>query len=326
MYFLGIDTSCYTTSAAVIDIEGKLIYDGRVLLEVPKEERGLRQSLAVFQHSNNLPKLISAAMEAFNTSKLCCIGVSTRPRAQEGSYMPVFTAGHNTARIISSCLKVPIVECSHQQGHIIAGAWSIDREYKERFLVYHISGGTTELLLVDPSNNEEKLIGGTEDLNAGQYIDRIGVSLGCKFPCGPELDKLSSESISDAIELPIAVRNTYLSFSGPESHVQRLISKSEINHSYRADIAKAVFLNITKALEKTIVNGCREYKVNNVLMVGGVASNSIIRATLKESKKMRQLGIQVDISMPKFSSDNAVGAAIYAKEAYKAFGGSYEQF
>lgn len=326
MYFLGIDTSCYTTSIAIVDGDENIIYDGRILLEVAANNRGLRQSEAVFQHVNNLPKLCTEAMAVIDPSKLNCIGVSTRPRNQEGSYMPVFTTGNNLAKVVSSCLKVPVIENSHQQGHIIAGAWSIKKAYANHYLAYHVSGGTTELLLVKDIDEPIEIVGGTEDLNAGQYIDRVGVALGMNFPCGKEMDKLCGNSTALPVDLPLSVKDTTLSFSGPESHVQRLIAKEGLGDDvFKAYISESVFLNISKALEKTILNASIMYHIKDVLMVGGVASNSIIREQLLCSEKIKSRGINISISQPQYSSDNAVGAAIYAKRAYQNFGGLNEQ-
>lgn len=326
MYFLGIDTSCYTSSVAIIDIDENIIYDGRILLEVAVKEKGLRQSDAVFQHMNNLPKLCSEAMKSFESSKLKGIGVSIKPRNIEGSYMPVFTVGNNFAKVIAACVKAPIVECSHQQGHIIAGSWSINKVFTNKHLVYHISGGTTELLKVSNINQAIEIVGGTQDLNAGQYIDRIGVALGMKFPCGNEMDKLCSDYEVSSFLLPISVKDAILSFSGPESHVQRLICKETcLDENFKARISKSVFLNIAEALEKTIINACARNEIKDVLMVGGVASNSIISQKLQESTKTKAKGINISISKPQYSSDNAVGAAIYAKRTYQNFGGSNEQ-
>lgn len=327
MFFMGIDSSCYTSSIAIVDEQENLIYDGRRVLEVAQGGRGLRQSEAVFQHMNNLPVLCTEAMSRIEPHKLRAVGVSTSPRTQEGSYMPVFTAGHNLAKVISSCTAAPILDLSHQEGHILAGLWSIAKEMTGNYLVYHISGGTSELLLVNQNAPEIQIVGGTEDLNAGQYIDRVGVALGMKFPCGKELDNLCNQAGSPELRLPVSVKGSFLSFSGPESHVQRLISKeSSLTSEFKASIAYAVFQNIAEALEKTILNTSAETGTKEVLMVGGVASNSVIREHLLESGRLRRAGVQVAISEPIYSSDNAVGAAIYAKRHYKHMGGFHEQF
>lgn len=327
MHFLGIDTSCYTSSIAVVDHDGKLIYDGRKLLEVKQGDRGLRQSDAFFQHCSNLPGLIAEAMEAIGNERLARIGVSSRPRDTEESYMPVFAAGLHAANIISSCTKAAVLECSHQLGHTLAGAWSINREYLNKYLVYHISGGTTELIKVDPKVGSFEIVGGTEDLNAGQYIDRIGVAMGMKFPCGQEMDKLCRQCEDMPMELPLSVKGGFLSFSGPESHVQRMLGQAhERGEAYKAKIALSVFTNIARALEKTMVNVCEASDIKDILMVGGVAANSIISSYLMSSGRIKAAGMHLQIAEPKYSSDNAVGAAVYAKRAYHNYGGLHEQF
>lgn len=326
MYYLGIDTSCYTTSVAIVDSSEKVVYDGRIILSVDKGMRGLRQSEAVFQHIKNLKILCNEAMSKLELKKPCLISVSSSPRNVEGSYMPVFITGYNTASIMASCLRVPLYECSHQQGHAIAGAWSVGRELTGDYLVYHISGGTTELLKVQAENEAYKIIGGTEDLNAGQFIDRVGVAMGLGFPCGKEMDKLCSKYDIPAMDLPISVRGSYLSFSGPESYVQRILDKESLNkEDYKAKVAKSVFYSIGKAIEKTIVNACKEHNLNKVLLVGGVASNSIIRKLLSQSKRMGNDRIDLIISDSRYSSDNAVGAAIIGKRVYENNGGLNER-
>ncbi|MDF2591833.1 MAG: O-sialoglycoprotein endopeptidase [Clostridia bacterium] len=326
MYFLGIDTSCYTSSVAIVDENENLIYDGRILLDVAINEKGLRQSDAVFQHMNHIPKLFGEAMEITDANRLKAIGVSARPRNVESSYMPVFTAGNNYAKVIAATIKAPIIECSHQQGHIIAGAWSINQTFTDMHLVYHISGGTTELLKVVDINHAIEIVGGTQDLNAGQYIDRIGVALGMKFPCGKEMDKLCNDNESSEFELPISVKAATLSFSGPESHVQRLIAKKTVlEKEFKSKISKSVFINIAEALERTIINACAIHNIKDVLIVGGVASNSIISRKLQDSAKAKKSGINITISKPEYSADNAVGAALYAKREHLDFGGNYER-
>jgi N6-L-threonylcarbamoyladenine synthase len=326
MYYLGIDTSCYTTSVAVVDDNERVVYDGRILLKVEQGGRGLRQSEAVFQHIRNLEPLCSEAMNRFAPGDIGCIAVSSRPRNVEDSYMPVFTTGCNTASIMANCLKVPLFQCSHQQGHTLAGAWSAGMELDGGILVYHISGGTTELLKVNAENNIYEIVGGSEDLNAGQFIDRVGVAMGLGFPCGKEMDKLCRENDVQAFEVPYSVKDSYLSFSGPESYIQRILDKESLTDAgYKAKVAKSVFQSIGKALEKTSLNACIKHNIDRILFVGGVASNSIISDILKNSDTLNKNQIDVIISDPRYSSDNAVGTALYGKREYECNGGLYER-
>ena len=149
MNYIGIDTSNYTTSVAAFDGRGGIDYAR--LLPVKQGELGLRQSDAVFAHIKSLPEL-SGRLFSDLSGAIAAVGVSTRPRAVEGSYMPCFMVGYSHAKMLSDALGVPLVEVSHQQGHVAASLWSAGRlDLMERpHLAWHLSGGTTELLLVEP--------------------------------------------------------------------------------------------------------------------------------------------------------------------------------
>ena len=196
MRALGIDTSNYTTSAAVFDGSGG--YNAGRLLEVRPGELGLRQSDALFQHIKHLPGRFAELRAEGWLTGLSAVGASTRPRAVEGSYMPCFLAGEGQGQTLADALGVPFYAVSHQQGHIAAAAWSAGRlELLDRpMLAWHLSGGTTELLYVEPDgvNVRAQCVGGTSDISAGQLIDRTGVLLGLPFPAGKALDVLASES------------------------------------------------------------------------------------------------------------------------------------
>ena len=189
MRALGIDTSNYTTSAAVFDGSGG--YNAGRLLEVRPGELGLRQSDALFQHIKHLPGRFAELQAEGWLTGLSAVGASTRPRAVEGSYMPCFLAGEGQGRTLADALGVPFYAVSHQQGHIAAAAWSAGRlELLDRpMLAWHLSGGTTELLYVEPDgvNVRAQCVGGTSDISAGQLIDRTGVLLGLPFPAGKAL-------------------------------------------------------------------------------------------------------------------------------------------
>lgn len=309
--YLGIDTSNYTTSVAICDEKKNLILDERIVLNVKEGARGLRQSEAFFQHSNNLPTLLRKVFKVIKKEEIHAIGVSTKPRPQQDSYMPVFLAGYNCAEILAQGFDIPLIKTSHQEGHLIAGLWSCSKKLTSNaFNTIHISGGTTEALLVKSERQSEslfhvKLIGGTTDLHTGQFIDRVGVSMGMDFPAGNHLERLARKSTNPA-NVPVSVKDLQISFSGPESHVQRLMAAG-VNFS---DIARGVEDCILKTLEKFILN---IYAVNNLpdfLLVGGVARNNYIRNSLEENLRKVNGKINLFFADPAFSSDNAVGISL----------------
>ncbi len=218
---LGIDTSNYKTSVALCDLEGSVVGDERKLLKVKEGERGLRQSDALFQHVENLPGLLEKLLSGTEPGSICGICVSSRPRPVEGSYMPCFNAGLSQAKSLAAALKVPLWLTSHQEGHIAAIANGM--ELPSRFLTYHLSGGTCELLLVSEKtdsdgkqnevsnvkqneisnvnideianaaaeSNKIEIVGGSKDISFGQLLDRVGVALGMQFPAGEEMDRIA---------------------------------------------------------------------------------------------------------------------------------------
>ncbi len=309
---LGIDTSCYTTSIAIVNEENELIFNDRIVLSVKEGARGLRQSDALFQHIKNLPELVNRAKQSIDFSNIKKISVSERPRPVSDSYMPVFMGGTSFAKVIAETLDIPIQYFSHQEGHIMAGLWSAKAQHlnHQPFLCFHISGGTTELLHVNSAKDgfEIKIIGGTKDVHAGQFIDRIGVSMSLPFPCGPHLEKIALET-ENSIPIPVSVKHTWIHFSGSETHAQRQIIKGE-NHQ---SIALGVLRSIATSVEKVVINAVKETGIKDVLMVGGVCANTIMKAYLLDSLKGKAT---MHFAEPAFSTDNAVGIALLGNVGY----------
>ncbi|HML37491.1 MAG TPA: hypothetical protein PKA19_08755 [Bacillota bacterium] len=188
-FVLGIDTSNYTTSLAITDINGTIVVDSRKPLTVKQGERGLRQSYALFQHMENLPEMLIKLFEQIDKSRMVAVAASDRPRPVEGSYMPVFKSGVNYGKVMAAGLGVPFFTFSHQEGHLAAVLRHSSLATAEEYLAYHLSGGTCELLHV--KDGAIQLLGGSRDLSFGQVLDRVGVSLGMKFPTGRELDLIA---------------------------------------------------------------------------------------------------------------------------------------
>ncbi len=302
MITLGIDTSNYTTSVALFD--GKNHRMIRKILDVKEGMRGIRQSDGVFIHNRELPLMIK---EIINGDKIDAVGVSATPRNVTGSYMPVFTVGSGYAKAISSVLNINCHEFSHQDGHIMAGIYSLGAyEFlDEPFISVHLSGGTTEILesKYNGYNFDNEIIGGTLDISAGQLIDRVGVKMGLKFPCGKELEKLSL-STDKTIPLPISVKGAYVNISGTETKLQTI---TEVSNPV---IARSVFFYIAQILIKTIRTAREQTGIKRIMIAGGVASNSIIRERLTD-----EFADNIYFASKELSSDNAVGIAVLAYKA-----------
>ena len=301
--FLGIDTSNYTTSVALCDENGK-VFQKKRLLPVKKGERGLRQSDAVFHHTKAYPELLNELFENIN-EKIDAIGVSYAPTTEKGSYMPCFLVGESFASSLSTLLNVPLFRFSHQQGHIVAALHSSDnlQLLSEKFIAFHISGGTTDAVLCENDNGTLKItpISSSNDLKAGQAVDRLGVKIGLQFPCGKELEKLALKS-EKTYKIKIKLYDGDCSLSGLENKCLKMLSDGET----KEDVAKFLFCYIAETLSAMVSDIFMKYGELPLVFAGGVMSNSIIKDILKSR-------FSVSFAEPEFSSDNAAGIAVLAK-------------
>ena len=302
MLTLGIDTSNYTTSCALYE-NGEVIQK-KLLLPVKEGEKGLRQSDAVFHHTARLWPLVE---ELFDGRKpvIDAIGVSEKPRDAEGSYMPCFLVGVNAARCIGAALGKPVYGFSHQSGHIMAALYSAKKTelVGQKFIAFHVSGGTTEMLLVSPDAQrafDVEIIGETLDLNGGQAVDRAGVMLGLKFPCGKELERLALQSEKN-FNPKICVKDGNCSLSGLEN---KCVSMHK-NGESAEDIARFCLDFVGKTIEKMTEYALEKYGNLPLVYAGGVMSNSIIRKRITDK-------FGAFFAEPDFSCDNAAGVAILA--------------
>lgn len=300
--YIGIDTSNYTTSVAAL---GDRQINLRKIIDIKEGMRGIRQSDGVFVHLKELPRLFEQL--EIDMAKVSAIGVSITPRRCEGSYMPVFVAGESFARVIAKSLNIPLFTYSHQEGHIMAGILSggYFELLKKPFLAVHLSGGTTEILRCKYKDNhfETEIVGGTLDISAGQLIDRLGVKLGMKFPCGKEIDKACQACAEPAIKLKSSVKGGYINFSGAET---KLLEMTEA-HSAQV-LAKSALALVGESLAKA-VNACGE---ESVLFVGGVSSNTFLREYFE-----KEILAKTYFASTELSCDNAVGIAELAKREYE---------
>lgn len=304
MISLGIDTSNYTTSAAVYDTSSGTLVQSRRLLKVKPGELGLRQADAVFQHTLALPEIIKEVSENA-AAKPDVIGVSVSPSEEEDSYMPCFMTGKSAADCMGSVFGVPVKYFSHQAGHIAAAVYSAGRLdlLKTEFIAFHVSGGTTQGLFVRPDEKKiitvEKVVESL-DLKAGQAIDRVGVMLGLQFPAGQKLDELSRSS-SRKYKVRPFMRDGSCSLSGVQNQCEAMLKNGEAS----ADIANYCITYICEALSLMTDELLKKNPGVPVVYSGGVMSNSMIRECFS-----RRFGAV--FAAPGYSSDNACGTAVLA--------------
>ena len=264
-------------------------------------ELGLRQSDALFAHVKRLPEMTDELFAALPRDTIRAVGASTRPRAVDGSYMPCFLAGSSQAQTLARILDVPFYAFSHQQGHIAAALWSAGRMelMHTPHLAWHLSGGTTELLLVEPDgkNVRAEKIGGTSDISAGQLIDRTGKLLELPFPAGKGIDALSRGS--DKKE-HFRVKCSGLSFS--LSGVENKVMQYRASGASAEETARYALLSVISAVTAATREALRQYPGLAVVFSGGVSGNSLLRERCRE--------FDAAFAEPRFSSDNAFGIAL----------------
>jgi len=307
--FIGIDTSNYTSSVAAYDSKSEKMISEKLLLPVKENERGLRQSDAVFLHVRQLGQLVEKVISQLDDVP-AAIGVSVSPCDNEGSYMPCFLVGKMLGQALSAAYGVKMYSFSHQRGHIAAALFSADCTYlfDKPFLALHISGGTTDLLKVQPDINKilsVSCIGKSLDLKAGQVIDRIGVMLGLRFPCGPELEKLSHKSDKRFKIIP-SVKGMDCALSGIENKAKKMIDNGES----KEDIAKFCLDYIQVTIDKMCDAAHKQHPDLPFVFAGGVMSNQKIKTFLANK-------YNGNFAEPKYSSDNAAGIALLCKIAHQ---------
>ena len=308
--FVGFDTSNYTTSAAICTLDGEVVANIKVPLPVREGECGLRQSDAVFAHVRNLPAVTDALCEAVRSYRVCAVGYSARPREAEGSYMPCFLAGQAAAKSFAAAVDIPTFDFSHQDGHIMAALYSsgaADTLIQEPFAAFHVSGGTTEVLHVTPSDDRfaVQLVGETEDLNAGQAIDRVGVMMGLRFPCGKELEQLAVQYEGHLPKPHICVRNGNCNLSGLQNLAQKMWEEEKDIKKVSAYVLSFLgetLKGMTAALDQ-------RYPAIPIVYAGGVMSNRYLQSVLAKRKNTY-------FAEPQFSADNAAGIALLCRRRF----------
>ena len=317
--WVGLDTSNYTTSAAACTVaeDGSLtvIANCKAPLPVAEGTRGLRQSDAVFAHVKNLPavthELRSILEEGGYT--VAGVGVSATPRDAADSYMPCFLTGIVAAEAFAAGSGCGVYRFSHQSGHIMAalyssGALAEETLLSEKFLAFHVSGGTTEAVVAHPVEGgfDVELVGYGADLHAGQVVDRVGVMLGLDFPCGRALEALAVQNTDPLPQIKTSVRDGVCHLSGLENQAADLWRKTgnaPLVAAYTLTTIGRTLRKMTDQLQAKRAEGGEAPLP--VVYAGGVMSNKFIRPILTKGAAWKTY-----FSEPAFSADNAAGTAL----------------
>lgn len=306
---LGIDTSCYTTSAAAAGDEG-IICSCRKLLPVPAGQRGLRQSEAVFAHIRQLPEVYAQALSALDGRIPQAVCVSASPRDADDSYMPVFLTGLSFARVLAETWNIPLFRTTHQRGHVRAALYDSGLAC-DCYLAVHLSGGTTEVL--NMRGDDLTLLSGTLDLHAGQLMDRIGVALGLPFPAGPYMEKLARSGNARSL-LPVSIEDGSCHFSGAETRTMQWIREKSMAPE---DIAAEIFSLISRTVLRMLDYAHQQTGLEEALLTGGVASSMLFREQINEICRKRRMGLRLYFGKPQYAGDNAAGVALIGLDRLK---------
>lgn len=308
-YFLGLDTSNYTTSAAKYEPESSTVCHNRKLLPVREGELGLRQSDALFHHVRQLPEVLDALL-AGEENRPLAVCASDRPRSLPDSYMPCFLAGKTVGQAAARVEGVPFYATSHQNGHLAAALWSAGRlDLLDRpFLAFHVSGGTFEVLRVVPSREavfSPAILASTLDISAGQLIDRVGQMLGLGFPAGPRVEELARRGRWGKKIAP-TFKGRDCCLSGMENKARRMLEQG----TSPEDLCRFVLEYIAAVLCRMAEDALAENGELPLVFSGGVMSNRYLQGELARRFDCWFGGTE-------FSADNAAGVAILGSVLYQ---------
>ena len=284
---LAIESSCDETAAAVVK-NGREVLSNVISSQIALHTLygGVVPEIASRKHIEKINQVIEEAL---------LVGVAE-------------------AKAIAYAAGKPLVGVHHIEGHIAAN-FIEHKELEPPFFSLVVSGGHTHLVRVKDYGKFD-IIGRTRDDAAGEAFDKVARAIGLGYPGGPKIDKVAKEGNPDAIAFPRAnVEDAPydFSFSGLKSAVLNYINgcKMKGEEYNQADIAASFQKAVTDVLVAKAMHAVEEYKVDKFAIAGGVASNSALRAAMKEACEKR--GVKFYYPSPIFCTDNAamIGVAAY---------------
>ncbi len=304
---LGIETSCDETAVAVVR-GGREIASNVIASQddLHAPYGGVVPEIAARAHVERMPLVVDRAMsDAGITFRDVDAVAATRGPGLIGALLVGYAAG----KAMAASLDVPFAGVHHVEGHIFASVLHDGTE--PPFLALVVSGGHTSIFAVNEPGNYE-VLGETLDDAAGEAFDKIARFLDLGYPGGPAIDKLSTRGDPQAIDFPRALRGKGydFSFSGLKTAVVRYVrAKQEAgDHLKKADIAASfqeaiVDIQVEKTMQAAEAKGFK-----TIVIGGGVAANTRLRARLSEAAEAR--GVRLVVPDRKLCVDN--GAMIAA--------------
>jgi N6-L-threonylcarbamoyladenine synthase len=316
MKILGIETSCDETAAAVV-ANGKSVLSNSVLssLDIHKEFGGVIPEIAQRFHMRFIDKVTCEALKKakMKTADIDAIAVTYGP-----GLVGALLVGLAFAKSLSYSLKKPLVGVNHLQAHLYSVLMS-EQKIKFPCIGLVVSGGHTNLVLVKDILKYEAL-GQTHDDAVGEAFDKVAKILGLGYPGGPIINKLSWEKRKEKIDFPrayLAKDSLDFSFSGLKTAVlyyRKKINKKKLSRQQQIDIAGAFEDAVIEVLVKKAIIAAQKYKVNDIIVGGGVSQNTSLRKELIKSAAEKNL--KAYFPERSFCQDNA---AMIAGLAYHKF-------
>ncbi len=320
--FLGIETSCDETAAAIVRESNN--GTGEILsnvvssqVEEHKKFGGVVPEVAARAHVEKIEFIVKKAIKEskLNLENLDGIAATAGP-----GLIVCLTVGLNTGKAIAGSLKKPFIAVNHLEGHALSP--KINNKIEFPYLLLLISGGHTQFLEVNGVNNYKRL-GTTIDDALGEAFDKTAKLLGIEFPGGPKIEEWAKKGDEDYFKLPkpiLKIGGCNLSFAGLKTAVLRtskkLKNEKEKYHlaaSFQKTINEILYEKTKVSMEEFLKN--RKNKKNIFVIAGGVASNLSIRKNLtKVAKEKNFISIFPPINL---CSDNAAMIAWAGIERYK---------
>ena len=309
---LAIESSCDETAAAVV-VNGRDVRSNVISSQIALHTLygGVVPEIASRKHIEKINQVIEQALSdaSVTLDDIDAIGVTYGP-----GLVGALLVGVAEAKAISYAKNIPLVGVHHIEGHISAN-YIENKELEPPFLCLVVSGGHTHLVKVLDYGKYE-IIGCTRDDAAGEAFDKVARAIGLGYPGGPKIEKVSHEGNPHAMEFPrakIADGPYDFSFSGLKSAVLNYLNGCQMKgiEYNQADIAASFQKAVTDVLVANAMHAVEEFHVDKLAIAGGVASNSALRAAMKEACEKR--GVEFYYPSPIFCTDNAamIGVAAY---------------